>query len=150
MLKSFKEFNEYQEAEDSICEILIEVPTILIDKAQLALESFWQSYDNTWNFRIDPENPAIPLQRHIHIAKKNQKSSKNMQASWNKDGTIHDKHAQNRQIASQKIVQKIAKEKLGVKGSLALESWRLPSHGEFLLESNVGEHLIEIISIKLF
>lgn len=152
MLKSFKEIKEeldYQEAENSVCEILIEVPTILIDENQLALESIWQSYDSKWKYRIDAENPAIPLQRHIHIAKKNQTSSKNMQASWNKDGSIHDKHAQNRQIASQKIVQKIAREKLGVTATLALENWFIPSDGGYLLESNIGELSIEIISIKL-
>lgn len=89
----------------------------------LALESVWQdSGDKDWHYRIDGENPSIPAQRHIHIARKKHTSSKNMQAAWNIDGTRHDRKSFNTSVGDQDRVKRIARAALGLPSNVALES----------------------------
>lgn len=73
-------------------------------------------------FRVDAANPAIPLLRHVHIAKKQHTSSKNMQVSWNADGTRHDKQSFNDGVAQQKYVRELAREVLKLDWEISLES----------------------------
>jgi len=73
-------------------------------------------------YRVDPEDPRIPLQRHIHIAQKKHISAKNMQASWNADGTRHDKGSFNASVGSTERVRDIARSVLGVPPNIVLES----------------------------
>lgn len=143
-----REEREIKKAEESINEILISVPEDQIDQAQLALESIWQSYNKQWSYRIDPPDPRIPLQRHIHIAKSNQTSAKGKQASWNVDGSIHDKHSHNKQVAAMKIVQQIAISKLGVKGTLSEEQINLLQETVRLTEFHLEFSNINILDIR--
>ncbi|WP_318492185.1 DUF6367 family protein [Photobacterium leiognathi] len=79
------------------------------------LHSLWKpSSFNDWWYRVDPENPENKVQRHIHIAKKKHRNSKEMQASWNVDGSRHDKKSFNETIAEHNKVRSIASETLGV------------------------------------
>ncbi|NLP55318.1 DUF6367 family protein [Acinetobacter baumannii] len=147
-LLSEKQKAEIEDEEKSINQILISVPEDQIDQTQLALESIWQSYNKQWSYRIDPPDPRIPLQRHIHIAKTNQTSAKGKQASWNLDGSIHDKHSHNKQVAAMKIVQQIAISKLGVKGVLSEEQISLLQETARLTEFHLEFSNINIIDIQ--
>lgn len=90
---------------------------------EITLESFWQpSGYKDWEYRVDPEDPNIPLKRHIHIAKKKHISAKNMQVSWNDDGTRHDKSSFNTSIGSMERVRDIAKHVLKIPPNITLES----------------------------
>ena len=71
--------------------------------------------------RVDPANPAIPVQRHVHIARKKHVSAKNMHASWNQDGTRHDKGSFNKSIGDRAIVQSIARQALQLPDDVRLE-----------------------------
>lgn len=90
---------------------------------QITLESIWmQSGNKDWMYRVDPEDPRIPLKRHVHIAKKKHTGAKNMQASWNDDGTRHDKSSFNASVGSTERVRDIARSVLGVPPNIVLES----------------------------
>ena len=65
-----------------------------------------------WMVRVDPADPAIPLQRHVHIARSKHTSAKNQQASWNEDRTRHDKGSFNASAGSLKVVQDLARDAL--------------------------------------
>ncbi|MDD4965379.1 DUF6367 family protein [Halothiobacillus sp.] len=87
-------------------------------------ESIWIDSDyKGWKYRVDPENPSIPLKRHVHIAKSKHTNSKNMQASWNSDGTRHDKKTFNQSIGSIKRVREIARNILKIGTEITLESY---------------------------
>jgi len=89
----------------------------------LSLESIWIDLGyKDWKYRIDPEDPRIPLQRHIHIARSKHIRTKNMQASWNVDGTRHDKKSFNTAVGANKRVQEIVKCVLSIPPEVSLES----------------------------
>lgn len=115
---------KYLNSEDPDIEISVLLPKDLLKHTSIALESFWQnSGRKDWMYRVDPEDPRIPLMRHIHIAKEKHKSSKNMQASWNSDGTRHDKKSFNDNVGNTKIAREIARQILGIPDNVALESF---------------------------
>jgi hypothetical protein len=96
-MKSFKEFI----AEDGIDYFVIDMPVDQISKQALLNEGQWvQSGKKDWMQRVDPEDPSIKLQRHVHIAKAKHMRNKNMQASWNQDGTKHDSKSSSITITS--------------------------------------------------
>ena len=89
----------------------------------IVLESVWvNSGYKDWMYRVDPKDPRIPQQRHIHIAKKKHTSAKNMQASWNEDGTRHDKKSFNAAVGDVNRVREIATNVLKIAPDIALES----------------------------
>lgn len=147
VLKATEE-REIKKAEESINEILISMPEFEIDQSQLALEGRWLSYDNQWSYRIDAADPKIPQKRHIHISKTNQTSTKTKQASWNDDGSIHDKHSHNKKIAAMRVVQKIAINKLGIKGTLSEEQINLLQETARLTEFHLDFSNINILDIQ--
>lgn len=101
--------------------LLVEVPSDIFDGLTLSLESIWKdSGYKDFMLRVDPEDPRIPLKRHIHIAKRKHTSSKNMQVSWNDDGTRHDKSSFNDKVAT-KVVKDIARNALGIRSDIYLE-----------------------------
>lgn len=107
---------------------------------QITLESIWMPSGNKdWMYRVDPEDPKIPLQRHIHIAKNKHTSAKNMQASWNADGTRHDKSSFNASVGSTERVRDIARSVLGIPPNIVLES----------IDSGRSDALIDDISFSL-
>ena len=87
-------------------------------------ESIWiDSGYKDWKYRVDPENPNIPQKRHIHIAKSKHTASKNMQASWNDDGTRHDRKSFNTNVGSTDRVREIARNVLKIGPEITLENY---------------------------
>ena len=118
IVKSFKEFLQ----EDGIDYFVLVMPKELVPEVTLINEGQWvSSQKKDWMLRVDAENPAIKQQRHVHIARAKHIGSKNKQASWNTDGTKHDKISFNSKIASMSIVHDIAKQALGLPDDFTLE-----------------------------
>ena len=112
---------------------------------QLTMESQWkQSGFKDWCYRIDPENPNIPLQRHIHIAREKHIATKNMQASWNIDGSRHDRSSFNSKVGDDKTVREIVRNVLGIKPEITLEHYK-DCNNKSLLEHRINNipNLIE-------
>jgi hypothetical protein len=106
----------------------------------LVQESIWMdSGYKDWKYRVDPEDPKIPQQRHIHIAKNKHTSSKNMQASWNSDGTRHDRKSFNPKVGNVDRVREIARSVLKIGPEITLENYD---------ESNSKQILTEDISLS--
>ncbi|WP_148217437.1 DUF6367 family protein [Allochromatium vinosum] len=115
---SFKEFL----AENGIDYFVIEVPEEFVPEIALLNEGKWvDSGKKDYMQRVDAENPSIKQRRHVHIAKSKHINNKNMQASWNDDGTKHDKKTFNSKIGSISTVQDIARQALGLKNDFKLE-----------------------------
>lgn len=126
----FKELAE----EEGIDEVSVLLPQDVLLSCEISLESIWQpSRKSGWVYRVDPEDPNLPLQRHVHIAKDKHKSNKNMQASWNADGTRHDKKSFNASVGQQRFVQQLARDALSIPTSVSLESYESL---EILIESD--------------
>lgn len=107
-------------------DVSVLLPKEIFDVCVVALESAWQeSSRKDWMYRVDPPDPKLPLQRHIHIARSKHIRSKNMQASWNADGTRHDTKSFNDKVANNNFVQKLARDVLKLPDNVCLES-----HGE--------------------
>lgn len=92
-------------------------------RLNLVQESIWfDSGYKDWKYRIDPEDPRIPQKRHVHIARNKHTASKKTQASWNNDGTRHDKKSFNLDVGSIGRVREIARNVLGIPSGITLES----------------------------
>ena len=112
------------DAENDPDEILVELTSDALKRCnlQLALESIWVSSGHKdWMYRVDPPNPSIPLKRHVHIAKSKHTSSKSMQASWNDDGSRHDKGSFNTSVGDTARVREIARTVLQLPPNVTLE-----------------------------
>ncbi|WP_196140157.1 DUF6367 family protein [Aliikangiella sp. G2MR2-5] len=121
--------------------VIVQLPTELISEEGLLNEGRWvPSGHKNFMMRIDPEDPSIPLQRHVHIAQAKHVRSKNMQASWNADGSIHDRKSFNRQVATQNTVQDIARQALNLAADFPLEESAPPQDGMLIesVENNDG------------
>ncbi len=115
--------------------VLVSSDALLRCNLEIALESIWMdSGYKDWMYRVDPEDPRIPLQRHIHIAKKKHTSTKNMQASWNADGTRHDKKSFNTSVGETGRVREIARNVLSIGSEIALESINAPRSDRVLID----------------
>lgn len=142
---SFKDFLEQQEEEPDY--LLLEVPIKLL--SNIVLESYWQEYDSTYSYRVDPEDPKIPLQRHVHIAKTKHTSNKNMQVSWNVNGTRHDKGSFNDNVGKNKKVREIAKKVLKLDSGITLEHYtESDTDNTLLLECVYNSENIKILLVK--
>lgn len=129
-LKTFKEF--LAEEPDYV---VVQLPMDLVDKAALLNEGKWMpSGKSGWMQRVDAANPAIPLQRHVHVARSKHTSSKTQQASWNEDGSRHDKKTFNDKVGSLDAARTIAKAALNLGDDVVLES--LQQKGLLLLEES--------------
>jgi len=117
-MKSFKEFL----AEDGIDYFVVEVPKENVAEIALINEGRWvDSGKSNYMQRVDAADSRIRQSRHVHVAKTKHISNKNMQASWNDDGTKHDKNSFNAKIASIGAVQDIARQALGLSKDFKLE-----------------------------
>ncbi len=117
-MKSFKEFL----SEDGVDYFIIEVSNELLTAELLVNEGKWvESGKKDYMHRVDAEDPSIKQQRHVHIAKSKHISNKNMQASWNQDGSKHDKKSFNSNVASLNVVQSIARDALNLSSKVKLE-----------------------------
>jgi hypothetical protein len=116
LMLTFKEFLDSPEY------VIVKVPVNLIDPRELLNEGKWRpSGKPGWMQRIDAENPSIPLQRHVHVAKSNHVSSKTQQAAWNEDGTRHDKKTFNDKVGSLDAARSIARAALKLGDDVILE-----------------------------
>lgn len=114
--------NEKSEAEnEAIEEISVLIPSEALLRCGIALESRWVDDQSGWAYRVDPEDPSIPLQRHVHISKTKSKSAKHLQVSWNVDGSRHDKKSFNVDLGRQRHVQDLARRVLKLDTTITLE-----------------------------
>lgn len=108
--------------EETVTDISVLVSESLIPQTFFALESQWQHAGHkNWVYRLDPPNPKIPLMRHLHITKVKHQAAKNMQASWNENGTRHDRQTFNSKVGDQKFVRELAKKILKLSPDISLE-----------------------------
>ena len=121
--------------EEGVDYILIEMPESIFENLEITTESYQQdSFHKNYKYRVDVATDHTQ-QKHVHIAKNKHINSKNQQASWNIDGSRHDKKSFNVTLGSNKKVQDIAKKALNLNTSIALESYE---------ESEIAlEHLSE-------
>lgn len=86
-------------------------------------EGVWRQsdYKDLW-YRIDAEDPSIPLLRHVHIAHKKHIHSPDSQVSWSADKTRHDRHNFNSGFTGIKRAQALAKALLKIPDDAILES----------------------------
>ena len=113
---------EDMDFEETVTDISVLVSETLIPQTFFALESQWQHAGyKDWRYRLDPPNPEIPSMRHLHIAKVKHQTAKNMQASWNENGTRHDKQTFNSKVGDQKFVRELAKKILKLGPDIGLE-----------------------------
>ena len=119
MAMSFKEFLAEQ-----IDEVIVEVPEEILSGLNLVMEGRWVDASRSgWSYRVDPENTSTLTQRHVHIAKSKHVSAKDMQASWNQDGTRHDKSTFNKSVGDKQFVRQLARDVLSIPDSVMLESY---------------------------
>lgn len=135
MLSIIKELNLLDFVADTFIIIEIDEDSLIKHGLNQILEGNWNAsnFSNIY-YRVDPENPSIKTQRHIHIAKKKHITSKNMQVSWNKNGTRHDKKSFNEKINSANV-QEIAREVLNLPKTTILEDISEISKECYIIES---------------
>ena len=117
-------FKDVSDNDEPDLDVSVLLPCEILNSCGIALESIWQNSGyKDWVYRVDPEDPSIPLMRHVHIARGKHKSSKNMQASWNSDGTRHDSKSFNDKVGNTSYVRNLAKSVLNIPDNIALESY---------------------------
>jgi hypothetical protein len=142
-LKSFKEFL----AED-LDYVIVQLPAALVGEAALLNEGKWMpSGKSGWMQRVDAANPAIPLQRHVHVARSKHTSNKTQQAAWNEDGSRHDKKTFNDKVGSLDAARTIARAALNLGDDVILES--LQKKELLLLEGSQVYHDAPVAALVL-
>jgi len=138
---SFQEFNDTR----AVNYMIVEVPEKLLDTNLLLHEGQWvDSGIKDFKLRVDPEIPQMHQQRHVHIARDKHTNAKNMQASWNLNGSRHDKKTFNTSLASSDTVKNIARQALGLDDNFVLEHLQKTRLGiilEAINEVSVQSHL---------
>jgi hypothetical protein len=71
--------------------------------------------------RIDPAIPAMKQRRHVHVAHRKHIRVKAKQASWNDDGTRHDKKTFDESLGSQTSIRAVARAALRLPADVRLE-----------------------------
>ena len=132
-------FDDAKASDPSI--IIVEIPEKLLIELNLLTEGRWtQSKINGWSYRVDAANPSILTLRHVHVAKTKHINSKNQQASWNDDGSRHDKKSFNQKVGATSAAQTIARDALGLSDKIILEAIEA-SNGILLEAANLGDDL---------
>lgn len=93
--------------------------------------------------RVDPPGPEGQI--HIHIARREHKTSKKKQVSWNFDGSRHDAGSFNENFVGMKQAQRIAREVLQIPDNVMLQYRRRLAHGHIPIEERVVS--LNIISL---
>lgn len=109
------------DAESDLEEIFVTLSEAVFasSELQLALESQWvHSGEKDWWYRVDKNHGSI----HVHLARERHKSAKNMQASWNDNGSRHDKKTFNTAVGDIQRVRDIATRVLNLGPNVILES----------------------------
>lgn len=91
-------------------------------QAGLLAEGTWRNSDRAgWMYRVDAPRPELRQQQHVHVCLKKHQNAKTQQASWNVDGSRHDKATFNTQVAAQSAAQHVARTALGLAPDVVLE-----------------------------
>jgi len=139
---TFKEFND----QDGVDYFILEISDKLLPEFKLINEGKWtDSQKKDWMQRIDAPDPSINLQRHVHIARAKHINTKTMQASWNEDGTKHDKKSFNSKIGSLNIVQSIARDALGLSKAIKLEEASIVEKSLIKINESLGTGIDPIV-----
>lgn len=134
---------------EELDQVVVQVPESEIPERVLLNEGRWvASGKKDWMVRVDPADPNIPTQRHVHIAREKHTSAKNMQASWNEDKSRHDKGSFNASIGAMSVVQDLARDALGLPSDAILEHV-LEARPQLLLESEVPEDALSIVYLEV-
>ncbi len=141
---SFKEFY-YLRKHD---EVVVIAPEASIPNSALLNEGTWiESGKKDWMLRVDAADPSIPLQRHVHIACRKHTAAKSQQASWNQDGTRHDRRSFNASVGSLRVVQDLARSALNLPTNAVLEHVVQP--GSLLLESSAVRDGTRVLYLRV-
>ena len=108
-----------EEFGDSIY-ILVRVPKELIKNLPDLTESQWNQHKRLL-YRIDPPDPSLGVQRHIHITNKQHISTKAKQLSWNVDGSRHEKSSFNSSMKGLEKAKKLTRDVLNLDPDVVLE-----------------------------
>jgi hypothetical protein len=143
-MDSFTEFHYLSDLD----QVVVLVPENEIPQLAMLSEGVWvSSGKKDWMVRVDPADPAIPLQRHVHIARSKHTSAKNQHASWNQDRTRHDKSSFNDSVGAIKVVRELARSALGLPPDAILE--HVISPRRILLESAEQSDNISVVYLRL-
>jgi hypothetical protein len=105
--------------------VIVGLPEAFIQHLPNLEESKWHS-KGTLRYRIDPPNPSLQMQRHIHITNKKHVASKSNQVAWNQDGSRRDKSSFNTSMKGMEKAKRLARDVLGLSQDIVLESCDLP------------------------
>lgn len=105
--------------------VIVGLPEAFIQKLPNLEESKWHS-KGTLRYRIDPPNPSLQIQRHIHITNKKHVASKSKQVAWNQDGSRRDKSSFNTSMKGMEKAKRLTRDILGLSQDIVLESYDLP------------------------
>lgn len=105
----------------AIVQIPSDWPFPLSTPAPLALLGWRASGFGDWVYRIDPERPEIRQKRHVHIARRKHIAAKGKQASWNEDGSRHDRSMFDERTGALQVVKEIARTVLMLPPDFRLE-----------------------------
>jgi hypothetical protein len=117
---SVKDFLE----EHPINYIVIELSDIVFKKCGLDIleEGIWGSSNKKgWSQRVDPAQPQMNIQRHVHVAKDKHINTKSQQVAWNQDRTRHDRKSFNANLSGIETAKQIARDALGLDQTSILE-----------------------------
>ena len=119
-IKRFANFNDNDDEQH----IIILVPQELkIESIDLLNEGIWKDSAEK-GIRVRVDAPHIPSgKRHVHVARKEHQNSKDMQASWNDDGSKHDKKSFNNNFTGLERAKNAARQALGLDDSVILERY---------------------------
>ena len=99
-------------------------------------EGQWRdSKKKGWSQRLEPANPQMHGQRHVHIARTRYLNNKNQQVAWNINGSRHDKKTFNPNLSGIETAKRIARDALGLDDNVTLE--HLSRASELLLAESV-------------
>ena len=84
-------------------------------------EGVWHASDDL-KYRIDPPRPEMRMRRHVHIAEPKHTRTKDMQVSWNDDGSRHDAGSFNPNFRKMNAAKQLAHRVLGVGPEVTFES----------------------------
>lgn len=99
-------------------------------------ENKWfDSFKSGWSYRIDPPNPQLHIQRHVHVARTKHINAKDQQASWNQDYSSHDKKSFNATLSGLETAKEIARQALKLPPGAVLEELKLARKFIYLAES---------------
>lgn len=130
--------------------VIVQLPAALLSEATLLNEGKWMpSGKSGWMQRVDAANPAIPTQRHVHVARKKHTSSKTLQAAWNADGTRHDRKTFNDKVGALDAARTIARTALNLGDDIMLEQLKKAPRLLLLTESQVYQDApVEAVALK--